>query len=146
MICTFAQFVEWPKEAFDSDSAPLVVEVVGANPFGNVLEQVAASKKVGDRAIVVKYASSVDRIQPCQLLFVPASEAGNLARIMRKVADAPVLTVGESDNFPWAGGIIRFYTADAKLRFEVNLKASDKAKLKISSKLLKLARIFDKQE
>ena len=53
--------------------------------------------------------------------------------------------LGETDSFPWAGGIIRFYTADGKVRFEVNVKAADKAKLKISSKLLKLARIFDKQ-
>jgi hypothetical protein len=145
MICNFAQFVEWPKEAFDSESAPVIIEVVGANPFGKVLDQVAASKKVGEREIQVKYVSSPERIGRCHLLFVAAGEESNLNTIMNTIGDAPVLTLGETDAFPWAGGIIRFYTADGKLRFEVNVKAADKAKLKISSKLLKLARIFDKQ-
>ena len=105
----------------------------------------AASKKIGERSIQVKHVSSAERIGRCHLLFVAASEEANLNTIMNKIGDAPVLTLGETDAFPWAGGIIRFYTADEKVRFEVNVKAADKARLKISSKLLKLARIFDKQ-
>src|SRR6476659_5109144 len=73
MICNFAQFVEWPREAFESDSADVVVCVVGSNPFGSVLDQVAASKKVGGRSIVVRYAATAEKIPTCHLLFIPAS-------------------------------------------------------------------------
>src|SRR4051812_19579855 len=144
MVCNFAQFVDWPRDAFESDSADIVIVVAGSNPFGSVLDQVAASKKVGGRSIVVRYAGSADKIAPCHLLFIPASEEANIPTIMAKVANGAVLTLGESDSFPWAGGIIRFYTAEGKVRFEVNVKAAETARLKISSKLLKLARIFDR--
>ena len=144
MICNFAQFVEWPREAFESESSPLIVEVVGNNPFGNVLEQLAATKKVTGRSIVVKYADSPDKIETCHLMFIANNQEANLSSILDKTRDHAVLTLGETDSFPWAGGIIRFFTADGKVRFEVNVKAAEAAHLKISSKLLKLARIFEK--
>src|SRR3954471_9797470 len=125
MICNFAQFVDWPRDAFESDSGDVVIVVAGNNPFGSVLDQVAASKKVGGRSIVVRYVSSADKIPACHLLFIPASEEANIAAIMEKVGDRAVLTLGKSDAFPWAGGIIRFYTAEGKVRFEVNVKAAE---------------------
>jgi hypothetical protein len=145
MICNFAQFVEWPHEAFDSESSPLVIQIVGENPFGNVLEQLAATKQINGRSIVVKYTDSLDKIGKCQVMFISASEQSNLPVILDKVKSQPVLTLGETDSFPGAGGMIRFFQADGKVHFEVNLSAAEAAHLKISSKLLKLARIFQKQ-
>ena len=146
MICNFAQFVEWPGDAFESESSPLVVEVVGNNPFGDALDQVAANKRVGGRAIVVNRVKTADKIEPCHILFVANNQEANLAAIMEKVRGRAVLTLGECDSFPWSGGIIRFYTSEGKIRFEANVKAAEAARLKISSKLLKLARIFDPQK
>ena len=142
MICNVMQFVEWPAGTFDSDSTPLVVTVVGDNPFGTTLDQIAANKKIGGRNIVVKYAADADKVEKSQVLFVPDSENANINRILEKAGGKGTLTIGEGDNFPWAGGIMRFYTEDGKLRFEINLDATEKAELKLSSKLLKLARIF----
>src|SRR4051812_10661887 len=85
MICTIAQFVEWPPGSFDSDASPVVIEVVGENPFGQALEQIAASKKVGDRSIVVKYVENADQIGTCHLLFVPASDTSHLGDILQAV-------------------------------------------------------------
>jgi uncharacterized protein DUF4154 len=146
MICNIAQFVEWPHDAFESESSPLIIEIVGTNPFGQALEQLASQKKVAGRAIVVKYAESIEKLEPCHLLFVAASEDANLKPILDQVRHHAVLTLGETDSFPWAGGIIRFYPVDGKVHIEVNLAAADMSHLKISSKLLKLARIFERTE
>lgn len=142
MIFNFAQFVEWPADAFQSSDSPLVIAVVGTNPFGDVLERLVEGKTISGRAVGVKYFTSADRIGPCHVLFVPASLNRELSRIMRAIEGQPVLSIGETEEFPWAGGIIRFYTEDNKVRFEINPEAAERARLKISSKLLKLARIF----
>ena len=95
-----------------------------------------------DDVVVAECAASVDDIARCNLLFVPQSEDAHLSAILAKISGKSVLTVGETDGFPWAGGIIRFFQEDNHIRFEVNLAAADSAALKISSRLLKLARIF----
>jgi hypothetical protein len=144
MICNVMQFVEWPAGTFESESSPIVVTVVGENPFGSTLDHIAASKKIGGRGIVVKYAANSDKIERSQIVFVSESENANINHILEKAGGKGTLTIGEGDDFPWAGGIMRFYTEDGKLRFEINLEATEKAELKLSSKLLKLARIFKK--
>lgn len=143
-IYNFTQFVEWPADSFADADAPLIVAVVGDDPFGGALQQAFAGKLVGTRRVVVRNLATVDQIGPCQLLFVPASQAASLPTILKRLNGAPTLTVGESDGFTADGGGICFYTENNKLRFEVNLDASEQARLKISSKLLKLARIFKK--
>jgi hypothetical protein len=144
-IFNFMQFVEWPTGTFANDNAPFVVAVVGHDPFEGALEQAMASKTIRSRNIVVRYFSTADSIEPCQLLFVPAGEDDSAARIIGdKVADRPVLTIGESDAFMGAGGVIRFYNEENKVRFEIAPQAAERGHLKISSKLLRLARIFTK--
>jgi hypothetical protein len=143
LVVKFAQFVEWPAGAFQADDAPLVIGVVGRNPFGGVLEQTASEVVIGKHPVVVRYYTP-DNVQDCHVLFIPASEDPSLGRILAQVNSKPVLSIGETDNFPWAGGIIRFFPDDRKLGFEVNVGAADSVGLKVSSKLLKLARIFKK--
>jgi hypothetical protein len=142
MICNFVQFVDWPREAFASDSAPLVIGVVGANPFGNVLEQLTAGKTLAGHPVAVRYFSDSADVHECHVLFVPASEESSLSQILKRVDHLPILSIGETDSFPWHGGIIRFYAEDNKVRFEISPDAADQAHLRISSKLMKLARIF----
>jgi hypothetical protein len=108
------------------------------------LEQAVAGKKIGSRPVEIRHFDSVDKIQSCQILFVPATDNDSEAQIVAKVGSDHVLTIGDSDGFCSAGGCVRFFTEDNKMRFEINTDATDKAKLKISSKLLKLARIFKK--
>jgi preprotein translocase subunit Sec61beta len=142
-IFNFMQFVEWPRGTFGGDNDPFVVAVVGQDPFDGALEQAMAGKTIRTRSIVVRHFASADQIEPCQLLFVPSSQDESLENIMKnKVASLAVLTIGESDAFRVAGGIIRFYSEDNKVRFEIDPQAAEHAHLKISSKLLKLARIF----
>lgn len=143
-IYNFVQFVEWPQNAFASDSSPITIGVVGGNPFGDVLERAVAGKVIGGRSLAVQYFADARDLGPCQVLFVNSSDTGFMHAIHEKLKGKDVLSIGESDQFPWTGGIIRFYDEDNKVRFEINLDAATEAHLKISSKLLRLARIFTK--
>ena len=142
-IFNFMQFVEWPQGTFGSDKDPFIVGVVGQDPFNGALEQAMAGKTIRARSIIVRHFASADQVEPCQLLFVSSSEDDSVGNVMKnKVGSLAVLTIGESDAFRVAGGIIRFYSEDNKVRFEIDPQAAEHAHLKISSKLLKLARIF----
>jgi hypothetical protein len=143
-IYNFAQFVDWPDTAFTTADAPFVVAVVGKDPFEGILEQVVAGKHVGARRVVVQHFDSADQIGACQILFVPTTEDDSLSRIVQKVQNSAVLTIGESEDFCSSGGFIRLFTEDNKVRFEINQEAAEQVGLRISSKLLKLARIFKK--
>ena len=143
-IYNFARFIEWPNEVFASGNAPFVIAVVGDDPFKGALEQAVAGKKVGNRNVEIRHFDSVDKIGSCQILVVPTTDDEAEAQILRKVEKDHVLTIGESDNFSSIGGCIRFFAEENKVRFEINTDASDHAGLQISSKLLKLARIFKK--
>jgi hypothetical protein len=77
----------------------------------------------------------------CQLLFLCRSERGEQAEVLAALRGANVLSVGETDRFLAEGGHIRFFLDDNRVRFEVNLQAVEKTRIKISSKLLRLAKL-----
>jgi hypothetical protein len=141
-IFNFAQFVEWPAETFAGPDAPLVIGVVGSNPFGDVLEQAVAGKKVGGRSIVVRYFRSAHAMERCHVLFVSGSERDAMGHLVERCARESTLTVGDFEGFTFARGMIRFVTQDNRLRFEVNLDSMNRAQLRASAKLLKLAQVY----
>jgi hypothetical protein len=141
-IYNFAQFTQWPSDAFQSADSPFVIGVMGDDPFDGALEQAVAGKNVSGHPMVIHHLSSASDVEKCQLVFVPASQDARLADVFKAVDAKPVLSIGETDNFPWAGGTIRFYMEDNKVRFEINPGSADHAHLRISSKLMKLAKIF----
>jgi hypothetical protein len=143
-IYNFARFIEWPASAFSRGDLPFVIGVVGTDPFDGALEQAVAGKLIGSRPVVVKYFTTADDIGSCQILFVATNDEDAQTKILQKVLNQPVLTLGESETFNTDGGCLRFFVENSKMRFEINTDATDRAKLKISSKLLKLARIFKK--
>jgi hypothetical protein len=141
-IYNFAQFTQWPNDAFQSADSPFVIGVMGDDPFDGALEQAVAGKNVSGHPMVVHHLSASDEVQKCQLVFVPASQDARLADVFKAVDGKPVLSIGETDNFPWSGGTIRFFMENNKVRFEINPDSADRAHLHISSKLMKLAKIF----
>lgn len=140
-LFNFTKYVKWPASAFKDARAPLVVAVIGKDPFGPMLDKDCGGKTANGRKIVVKRFPSVDRLEACHLLFVPASEADNGALIARRYAGSSVLIVGESKGFAEHHGLINFYIEKKKVNFEVNVASVKREKLAISSQLLKLARI-----
>lgn len=138
-LFNFAKFVEWPPEAFAGKTAPLVIGVLGENPFGKDLEQTIQGKTVNDRPLQVKEYRSVAEATNCHILFICASEKKRLPEIFEALRGTAVLTVGETDRFIQAGGMINFVVEGNKIRFEIKDETARKVKLKISSKLLNLA-------
>jgi hypothetical protein len=138
-IYNFDQFIDWPEGAFAKSDSPLVITVLGDNPFGTVLEQVTRGKQIRGHEIVVRYAQDVAGIGQTHVLFVGAPFNQNPAELVQKMTG--VLTIGDTDNFTAAGGMIRFYSERSKLRFEINTRAAEKAGIKVSAKLLHLAKM-----
>jgi hypothetical protein len=145
-LFNFTKYVKWPEKAFEGEDSPLVVAVVGKDPFGSVLDETLKSKSIGKHPLVIRRFSSVDRLDACHLLFVPASEADRVKKIVQHYEGSSTLLVGEPDGFSTNGGVIRFVLADKKVRFEVNTDAAKRARVEISSQLLKLARIVTDKE
>lgn len=142
-LYNFAQFVDWPADAFHHDpAAPLVLGTVGDDPFQGALDRAAAGKVIRGHRLVVRHFARLSDVRDCHLLFISNNNDG-LQKLGEQLANAPCLTVGERDGFLESGGIIRFYLEDDKLRFEINVKAAERARLKLSAKLLKLARVFN---
>lgn len=141
-LYNFTQFVAWPQDAFDGPESPIVIGVAGDNPFGLSLEQAVRDKVVNGRRMAVRYYPNAAAVGRCHVLFVSASEKHNVTELLKRAGDA-ALTVGDFEGFAAAGGIFRFFTEGNKVRFEVNLDAARRSRLKISSKLLKMAKIYE---
>jgi hypothetical protein len=136
----FAQFVEWPAEAFKDVAAPLTYCTIGDDPFRGVLDQALNGKTVGAHPLRVAHLREPNEALNCQVLFLGAAEKKRFGEALAGVNHLPVLTVGETEHFVDEGGIIGFCLEENKIRFEVNMRAATKAKLKISAKLLALAK------
>jgi hypothetical protein len=136
----FAQFVEWPPEAFENAGAPFTYCTMGEDPFHGVLDEGLSGKTIGGRTLRVRHLKEPREEQGCQLLFLGTSEKKRLSAAIATASGSAVLTVGETEHFAQEGGIIGFCREQNKIRFEINLDAAEKAKLKISAKLLALAK------
>jgi hypothetical protein len=141
-IYNFVQFVEWPTSAFGGDAkAPLEIAIVGNDPFNGMLDRLVAGKIVNGHPVVVRhFATANDARQPCHVMFVSAQSQEQFAPTIQKLGRANMLTIGETDKFLDAGGIIRIYTDDNHIRFDVNRGSAERAGLHVSAKLLKLAK------
>jgi hypothetical protein len=137
-IHNIAKFVEWPAVPSSVRSARLCV--LGQNPFGEALEALQG-KPVGRLNWEIVQADGSASLKECRVLFISASERSNLGRILESIASHPVLTIGDSEGYAEQGVMVNFYPEQNKVRFEINLAAATGAGLKISSQLLKLARI-----
>lgn len=140
-LLNFVQYVDWPSQAFTSAQSPLVIGILGEDPFGDVLNRTIRGETIKERPVIVKRSRQVDDLKGCHLLFISRSEKGRLARILSRLEGTCVLTVGETDQFVQSGGIINFRLQGSKVRFEINVEAAGHCGLKISSKLLRLATV-----
>ncbi len=137
----FAQFVEWPETAFPAAETPLVIGVLGEDPFGPYLDETVRGEKVNNRPLVVERYRRVEEVKICHILFISRSETDRLEKIFASLKGRNILMVGDSDHFCGKGGTIRFVTEKNKTRLRVNLAAAKAANLTISSKLLRPAEI-----
>ena len=145
-LYNFALFVEWPATAAPDSPDVFVIGVLGTDPFGRILDEIAATKTVGNKRIVIRRFATLDDYTPCHILFVGVSERARTEAVIEKLGDEPVLLVSEIGQFAQAGGTVNLVVDDNKVRFEISQTAAEHAGLKISSKLLRLARLVKTKE
>jgi hypothetical protein len=135
-LYNFTKFVEWPAAAFPDGTLRLCV--LGEDPFGKTLQTVAGEEVAGHKLIVLS-AGKLSDPAGCQVLFISRSESARMPQILSSLRGVPVLTVGDTRGFLEQGGIINFTFEGSKVRFEINQESAERAGIKISSKLLRLA-------
>ena len=146
-LYNFIKFIQWPATAFETKDSEFVIGIYGYDPFKNTLKEVLANNTVQNRKLVIKYFKTPDEIKNCHLLFISDVDEEELSIIIKKINKTPVLTVGNNiKNFCLLGGIINFTKQDAKHRFVINNNQAVNANLKISSKLLFLAKTISDDE
>jgi hypothetical protein len=139
-LYNFTKFVGWPRDLFAAPDSPIVLCVVGRNPFGGSLYDMLRDRTAQGRGLTLRIDDEVGDVGDCNVVFVPRSEDAAVAQILQKTVGRAVLTVGESQAFAEAGGMIRLLLEDKKVRFDVNVAQATEERLKVSSQLLKLAR------
>jgi hypothetical protein len=138
-LFNFIKFIEWPSDGL-STPGTVTLGIFGKDPFGEALDEVRGKTVKGRRVVVVHVHGSED-LKDCDLLYVCASERGRLPQILKSVQNSRVLTVADQDGFCQSGGMINLVFVNNRVGFEVNVGAAGRARLRVSSQLLKLARL-----
>lgn len=139
-IYNFAKFVEWPAEVFESSSAPLKLCVLGHDSVETELRQLEGREAQG-HTLRVQAIASPDDARECHILFIAASEVSRQVQIIQGVGSVAVLTVADRRDFTQKGGMIGLYVESQRVQFAVNLAVAQSRGLKLSARLLQLARV-----
>jgi hypothetical protein len=140
-LFNFTQFIEWPSHAFHAPDAPLIIGLLGNDPFGPYLDEMVAGEVAGGHRLIVQRFDRVEDVKVCHILFISSADRDQLRETFDALKKQPVLTVGDGPNFARTGGMIRFYTEENRIRIRINLDAAKEVQLNISSKLLRMADI-----
>jgi hypothetical protein len=142
-VCLYnlTQFTDWPPGAFSASNAPIVIGIVGEDPFGKTIDTVVRGEVVRGHPLVVKRLRADEDLQACHVLFISRSEKKRLPELLKQLKGSPVLSVGEVSGFAEQGGMVNLLVPDKTVKIEINQAAAEQAGLQISSKLLKLAHL-----
>lgn len=140
-LFNFTQFVDWPPQAFADSEAPIVIGILGDDPFGAYLDEAIRGEKVDRRPLVVKRWRRAEDIGDCHVLFVSRSESGRLDEIVAALKGRSILTVGDDATFIRRGGMVRFVTESDRVKVRINVDAVRASGLEIRSKLLRVAEV-----
>jgi hypothetical protein len=140
-ILNFVTFTEWPETAFESPSSPLHICVVGDDPFDGSLVRTVQGESVSGHPLVTHRIGSSEELTRCHVLFVPRSAGSAGSALERENPAAPLLTVGESVGHGRDSAIINFAIDQGRVRFDVNRTAAERRGLRLSPKLLRIARL-----
>ena len=145
ILLNLSRFVEWPPSAYPDSQAPTVLCILGQDPYGDSLKTLGQKQDANGRPVSIRQLKNENEFRECHVLYISTSERKIVAQILSRLKGSNVLTVGEMSQFAVQGGIIQFTLEDKQVRFEINLDAASRMALKISSRLLVLARIVKDQ-
>ncbi len=139
-LYNFTKFTEWPADAFADTNAPIVIGVVGADPFGQMLDATVAGEVVRNRPLVVRRFRADEDLGGCHVLFISRSEQEHLPALLNPLKGRPVLTLADASGFAEQGGMVNLLLVQKSVKLEINQAVAETAGLRISAKLLNLAR------
>lgn len=142
-LYNFARFVEWPDGAFADSTSSITIGVIDPDPFGIDLDKTVEGKRINGRDFRVKRFHRVDDLEFCHILFIGTSDREHRLEILERLKDWSVLTVGDTKDFAYDGGIINFIMVGKKILFEINTKAVKKAGLVLSPRILKMSNLIE---
>ena len=145
-IYNFAGFATWPEEAFETEESPIVVGLVGRDPFGGALDASLKGRKIGKRALRVERFEKPSQLRFCHLLFIARGDEEVLLEALKFTRGKSVLSVSEVPGALDRGALVNFFIEDKSVRFEVQVDEVKRSKLALSSKLLRLAKIVRDEE
>jgi hypothetical protein len=145
-LFNFLKFVEWPNRVPPNANGPWVIGIVGDNPIGNELPQIITGKTVQGHELQVRRFQNGEDLHVCKVLFISASERKRLPSLLAALRGSSVLTVGDMDHFLEYGGMIQFVKRDKQVKIAVNVGATNRGELRVSSKLLSLGRMVVEAE
>jgi hypothetical protein len=141
MLYHLTRFVEWPTTAYLDRHSPILLCILGRDPFANSINSTLSEETDNGRLVLIRHLQSEKEIPGCHILYISSSERKTAARIFSTLTGSSILTVGEMAQFAAHGGMIQFSLEEQHVRFDINLDAASRAGIKISSKLLALAQI-----
>ena len=139
-LLNFAKFTHWPASAFPRPGSPFVFGIKGDDPFGNSLTEALQGETISGHPVTAQPLKAEDQGYHCHLLFIGRSEATKLRGILKNLEARSILTVSDMEDFVGQGGMIQFVLHENRVRFDINSSAAAKSDLKLSSKLLSVAR------
>jgi hypothetical protein len=141
MFWNIAKFIRWPDAAFTPTQGQLVVSIVGEDELAAVLVQSLGDRRVSGRPVFVRFVRRAQDVQDSQILYIAASERHRTVELLAALHGRPALTVSDAPGFTEQGGMVDFASENQQVRFEINQQVAERAGLKISSRLLALARV-----
>ncbi len=142
-VYRFVKYVEWPEERRPREGKPIVIGVLDDPAVFAALEQATGGKKARGRSIEVVRLKTTDEIESCHVVYVGGAFRPAVTEVVRAAIDASVLTVSDQELFCKRGGMIELFKSAQKVRFRIHLAATRRAKLKLSSKLLRLGELYE---
>lgn len=143
-LLLFTRYIEWPADAQPNASAPIVICILGKDPFGSVLDRTFENQQSHHRPLQVRRIDDVEAARDCQVVFISEDEASNQQRWLEALAREPVVTVTEDPSTFAHGAILSFVeegeNGRARIRFDASVPAMQRARLKISAQMLVAAR------
>ena len=136
----FLGLVDWPASAFEGDQSPFVIGISGAEGLADELMPMVANRSTSGRPIVTRKIAPGSTLIGVHVLFIGRQAATRAASLVAMARELPVLVVTDSDDVFAVGGAINFVLVDNKVRFDVNLRTHEAGGVKISSRLLGVAR------
>ena len=140
LLYNFAKFINWPEQRFSESNAPVTLCIYAEEQYAKAAQGVHGKPVQKKRTIAVTAISDESNIDSCHILFISQSTIERIGKIPESATASSVVTVGETKEFIQHGGIINLIEINKKIRFEINLKSAKNKSLKISSKLLRLAK------